>query len=94
MQIPCMPVLDLDDLMEDEHLRAVGMFEKHRHPSEGDTLLVRSPVKFSRSPSSIRRHAPRFGEHGVELAGELGYSEQDIEAMQASGALITGNPCE
>ncbi|MDE0205930.1 MAG: CoA transferase, partial [Candidatus Tectomicrobia bacterium] len=65
MQIPCMPVLDLDDLMEDEHLRAVGMFEKHRHPSEGDTLLVRSPVKYSRSPSSIRRHAPRFGEHGV-----------------------------
>ena len=94
MQIPCMPVLDLDDLMEDEHLRAVGMFEKHRHPSEGDTLLVRSPVKYSRSPSSIRRYAPRFGEHGVELASQLGYSKQDIEAMQASGALITGDLCE
>ena len=93
-QIPCMPVVDLDDLMEDEHLRAVGMFERHRHPSEGDTLLVRSPVRFSRSPSSIRRQAPRFGEHGVELAGQLGYSDQDIEAMKASGALVTDDPCE
>ena len=93
-QIPCMPVVDLDDLMQDEHLRAVGMFEKHRHPSEGDTLLVRSPVRFSRSPSSIRQHAPRFGEHGVELAGQLGYCHEDIEAMKASGALITDDPCE
>ena len=93
-QIPCMPVVDLDDLLEDEHLRAVGMFERHRHPSEGDTLLVRSPVRFSRSPSSIRRQAPRFGEHGVELAGQLGYSDQDIEAMKASGALVTDDPCE
>ena len=89
--IPCMPVADIEDLMQDEHLQAVGMFEKHRHPSEGDTLLVRSPVKFSKSPGSIRRHAPRFGEHGAEIARQLGYSAADVEALQASGALITDN---
>lgn len=88
-QIPCMPVVDLEDLMQDEHLQAVGMFEKHRHPSEGDTLLVRSPVRFSKSPGGIRRHAPRFGEHGVEIAHQLGYSAADVEALLASGALIT-----
>ena len=86
-----MPVVDLDDLMEDEHLQAVGMFETHHHPSEGDTLLVRSPVNYSKSPSSIRRHAPRFGEHGVEIACQLGYSASDIEALQATGVLITDN---
>lgn len=88
-QIPCMSVVDLDGLMQDEHLQAVGMFEKHHHPSEGATLLVRSPVNFSKSPSSIRRHAPRFGEHGVEIARQLGYDTAGIEALQASGALIT-----
>ena len=88
-QIPCMPVVDLDDLVHDEHLKAVGMFEEHHHPSEGDTLLVRSPVNFSKSPGSIRCHAPRFGEHGAEIARQLGYSDADIEAMQASGVLIT-----
>lgn len=87
-QIPCMPVVDLDDLLHDEHLQAVGMFEEHHHPSEGATLLVRSPVNYSKSPSSIRRHAPRFGEHGAEIASQLGYSGADIEALQASGALI------
>ena len=34
-QIPCMPVADIQALMEDEHLKAVGMFEAHEHPSRG-----------------------------------------------------------
>lgn len=87
-EIPCMPVADIEDLMEDEHLKAVGMFEKHHHPSEGDTILVRHPIKFSESPASIRTHAPRFGEHSAEVLRELGYDEASIAAMIASGALI------
>ncbi len=89
-EIPSMPVVDIADLMEDEHLKAVGMFEKHHHPSEGDTVLVRPPVKFSKSPGAIRSHAPSLGEHGAEVLRELGYDEATIAAMQASGALITG----
>ena len=53
-QIPCMPVADVQSLQEDEHLKAVKMFESHSHPSEGDTVLVRPPTDFSRSPASIR----------------------------------------
>ena len=87
-QIPCMPVVDIQALMDDEHLKAVGMFEPHHHPSEGDTILVRPPVTFSASPGSIRTHAPRFGEHSQELARELGYDEAAIDALVASGALI------
>jgi crotonobetainyl-CoA:carnitine CoA-transferase CaiB-like acyl-CoA transferase len=89
--IPCMPVVDIEDLMEDEHLKAVGMFETHHHPSEGDTILVRSPVKFSKSPGAIRSHAPRFGEHGAEILRELGYDDATIAKIAASGALITVN---
>jgi crotonobetainyl-CoA:carnitine CoA-transferase CaiB-like acyl-CoA transferase len=87
-QIPCMPVADIQSLMDDEHLKAVGMFERHAHPSEGDTVLVRPPVTYSESPSAIRRHAPRFGEHGPEVARELGYDDAAIAALLASGALI------
>jgi crotonobetainyl-CoA:carnitine CoA-transferase CaiB-like acyl-CoA transferase len=93
-QIPCMPVVDIEDLMEDEHLKAVGLFEKHHHPSEGETILVRPPVKFSKSPGSIRSHAPRFGEHGAEILRELGYDAATIAEMVASGALITDDQKE
>ena len=88
-QIPCMPVVDIQALMDDEHLTAVGMFEPHHHPTEGATVLVRPPVTLSASPPAIRRHAPGFGEHSRELARELGYDEAAIEALIASGALIS-----
>ncbi len=87
-QIPCMPVVDIEDLMDDEHLKAVGMFESHHHPSEGETILIRPPVKFSKSPGSIRSHAPQFGEHGTDLLRELGYDEATLAEMVSSGSLI------
>ena len=87
-QIPCMPIADLDDLLEDEHLNAVGMFEKHQHPTEGETLLVRSPVNYAKTPNSIRTHAPRFGEHGAEVLGELGYDEGSIAELMEGGAVL------
>jgi len=87
-QIPCMPITDLDDLIEDEHLKAVGMFEKHIHPTEGETLLVRPPVKYSKTPSTIRTHAPHFGEHSAEVLREIGYDESEIEKLSADGAVL------
>ena len=86
-QIPCMPVIDVDDLMDDEHLKAVGLFEKHHHPTEGETVLVRPPVKFSKTPSVIYAQAPSLGQHGPELLRELGYDERSIDEMRSTGAL-------
>jgi crotonobetainyl-CoA:carnitine CoA-transferase CaiB-like acyl-CoA transferase len=87
-EIPCMPVADIQTLMQDPHLEAVGMFEKHTHPSEGETVLVRPPVTFSESPGGIRTHAARFGEHSQEIARELGYDDAAIADLVAKGALI------
>ena len=87
-EIPCMPVTDVEDLMDDEHLKAVGMFERHHHPTEGETVLVRPPVLYEKSPASIRTHAPRYGEHGQAVLREIGYGESEIEALIEAGALI------
>lgn len=88
-QIPCMPVADIQALQEDEHLQAVGMFESHEHPSEGDTVLLRPPVAFSGTPSTIRTPAPQFGQHGAEVLGELGLSPEEVEALFAAGAVVS-----
>ena len=86
IQIPSMPVVDIEDLPKDKHLKAVGMFENHHHPSEGDTVLVRPPVKFSKSPASIRRHAPLLGENNIEILREIGYNDDRIAELIESGA--------
>jgi crotonobetainyl-CoA:carnitine CoA-transferase CaiB-like acyl-CoA transferase len=72
VSIPCMPVLGLADLPNDEHMKAVEMFSRAEHPSEGAYKSIRAPVSFSSSPFRIRRHAPRLGEHTAELLAEIG----------------------
>ena len=71
VSIPCMPVLSLEELIDDEHVRAVGLFSDAEHPTEGRYRSIRSPLAFSSRPFAIRRHAPRLGEHTNEILEEL-----------------------
>lgn len=71
--IPCSPVNSVDDLLNDEHLRAVGFFVKSSHPSEGDVLTTRPPIQFSRTPCEIRTLAPSLPtESTIPLTAEPG----------------------
>lgn len=69
--IPVSPVNAIEDLFDDPHLQAVGLFEEREHPTEGTLKLTRFPVRFSKSPASIRRLAPNLGEHTQEVLAEL-----------------------
>jgi len=82
--IPCMPVLSLEDLPDDPHVKAVELFSTAEHPSEGRYRVVRRPVSFSRAPFRIRRHAPRLGEHTRSVLEEAGLSAQEIERIIAA----------
>jgi crotonobetainyl-CoA:carnitine CoA-transferase CaiB-like acyl-CoA transferase len=62
--IPCMPAIDLDHVIDDPHLRASGFFEQGEHPSEGALFQMRDPSRFSEWDGAVRGHAPRLGEQG------------------------------
>ena len=67
--IPACPVNAVEDLFDDPHLKAVGLFEQAEHPTEGTLTVSRFPVRFSKTPASIRRLAPNLGEHNAEIFG-------------------------
>jgi crotonobetainyl-CoA:carnitine CoA-transferase CaiB-like acyl-CoA transferase len=83
--IPVLPMHDLDSLVADPHLRAVGFFVDERHPSEGTIRTMRQPVRFERCETARTTPAPRLGEHTEEVLREAGYAEAEIEALHAAG---------
>jgi len=72
MSIPVVKTNTMDELETDPHLAAVGLFERYDHPEAGGYKQMRPPVKFSATPSNIRRHPPRMGEHTAEVLSEVG----------------------
>jgi crotonobetainyl-CoA:carnitine CoA-transferase CaiB-like acyl-CoA transferase len=85
LEIPCGPVLELEQLREDAHLRHVGFFSHHDHPSEGEITLTGIPVQYGRTPGGVRRLQPRLGEHSAEVLREAGLGAAEIEALRSSG---------
>ena len=71
LSIPVVRTNRLDELADDPHLNAVGLFERYRHPEAGDYLSLRPPVRYSATPANTRRHPPRLGEHTAEILAEV-----------------------
>ena len=65
--IPAHAVNRIEDLFDDPHLKAVKMFTEMEHPTEGTLKVPRFPVKFSKTPASIRCLAPNLGEHTDDI---------------------------
>jgi crotonobetainyl-CoA:carnitine CoA-transferase CaiB-like acyl-CoA transferase len=68
--LPITPVLSPEDLLDDEHLQALGFFQREEHPTEGEVRTIGIPVRFSRTPGDVRRLAPRLNEHREEILME------------------------
>jgi crotonobetainyl-CoA:carnitine CoA-transferase CaiB-like acyl-CoA transferase len=74
--IPAMPLHTLHSLIDDLHLRESGFLAQVQHPTEGLLLSPGIPTRWSRSRPSVRRHAPRLGEHSREIMQEVKVRER------------------
>ncbi len=76
--IPMTAVLSPEDLLIDEHLQAVDFFKRDIHASEGEVRTVAIPIRFSRTPGSIDRLAPRLDEHREEILQEINRTREPL----------------
>jgi formyl-CoA transferase len=84
--IPCGPILSMEELAHEESLRKTGTVVEVDHPKRGKHLTVGNPIKLSDSPSEVKR-SPLLGEHTDEILAELGFDRTEIAAMRSEKAV-------
>ncbi|WP_439514698.1 CaiB/BaiF CoA transferase family protein [Oceanibaculum nanhaiense] len=47
------------------------------------------PIKFSRTPGSVRRTPPKFAQHSDEILAEAGFSAEEVASLKQGDVVVT-----
>jgi len=87
-RIPAGPVNTLQDVVEDAHLRERQYFATVDRPDTGPLRYPGAPYCLSQTPWTLRRPAPRLGEHNEEIyCGRLGVSRAELLLLRQTGLI-------
>ena len=81
------PVLGLDEALDSELVSARDMVVQLDQPGTEDVRLLGVPVKLSRTPGAPAGPGPGLGEHTRDVLGGLGYTGEQIDALEEAGAV-------
>jgi len=85
--VPASHVRDMAEVFSDPQIEARNMVAEVDHPTAGPMQFPGSPMHFSRTPTTVRRHPPALGEHTETVLREYGYGDQDIVGLRERGAI-------
>ena len=86
--VPCAPVMTVDRLLDDEHLRARNMVVRLQHDKLGAIPMPGVPFRLSESPGRVEHLGPNLGQHNDEVyRGMLGLSEAEMQQLQNEGVI-------
>lgn len=85
--IPAGPVYKVSEMFDDPQIRHLGVARQVDAWQGGTRTFVTQPVTLQRTPASIARTAPGWGEHTAEILGEIGYDAAAIERLRDLGAI-------
>ena len=82
------PILDFDQIIEDEHAMAREMVTEVEHPEAGKINIYGVAPKFSLTPGKVRSAAPTLGEHNRDIyCGRLRLSAEALERLKGEGVV-------
>jgi len=86
--VPCAPVRNLHEVMNDKNMLARGALQDVEHPELGHVNLPHTPLNLKGLPRIPIQPSLPLGASNAEIYGEwLGRSEEDLERMKKNGVI-------
>ena len=87
-RIPCAPVRNAPEVMNDPHMHMRGMLERVDHPELGEIVVPSTPLRLHGTDKVDTRPSPTIGQHNREIyGGWLGLSEDEIAELREAGII-------
>ena len=85
-RVPCGPVYNAEDMMNDQHFNARGLFEQVE--INGEPLKIPAILpKLDATPGATEWAGPELGSHTDEVLASLGLDRQTISDLKVSGVI-------
>lgn len=85
--VPHAPILDFFEVEQDPHVAHMETFYTSNHPQVGPMRGIQAPVWCDRAREVPELSPPVLGEHTVEQARLVGFSDEEIADMRAAKAI-------
>ncbi|HUN46926.1 MAG TPA: CoA transferase [Stellaceae bacterium] len=86
--VPCAPVRDLAEVVNDPHMHQRGALQWQQHPELGRIPVQHSPLRFDGVELMQLTPSARLGQHNADVyGGELGLSERELELLKKEGVI-------
>ena len=88
LDIPCGPIHDVQQVVEDPQVNARDMILQFTHPTAGPLRMAGTPIKLTDTPGQISGIAPELGEHTDDvLTSILNFSKQEIHKLRSQNII-------
>ncbi len=86
--VPCAPVRDLAEVVNDPHMHQRGALQWQEHPELGRIPVQHSPLRFDGVELKKLEPSAKLGQHNADVyGGELGLSDRELELLKKEGVI-------
>jgi len=87
-RVPCAPVRNVEEVMNDRHMHGRGALEWIDHPELGRIVVPTTPLRLHGTDRVPTVPSPLIGEHNAEIyGGWLGLSAAEIDGLRRDGVI-------
>jgi CoA:oxalate CoA-transferase len=87
-RIPCAPVRNAPEVMNDRHMHERGMLERIDHPELGPIVVPGTPLRLHGTERVAAGASPTIGQHNAEIYGDwLGLPAAEIAELKEAGVI-------